>query len=1080
MGSIFRIYPSRSNTIASGNFASFNSGQNAVSELWYGGGGAGAKKNSISRFIMKFDLTDLQYKINQKDINLSNITSIKLKMTNAIPRDKVLCPEKGDIILNKAIAASFDLVCFPINKEWDEGRGYDMVQEAFVVKQAGNPLISGYSNWNSATSLENWNFPGIYENPAIDSGILQYTGNTNFKGLELTKTGATTPTTYQFDIFSSTTLNTNLSATTIGNDTTIYFNPNSGSTTAITNTNNSVLNSFVGTTSVPANTSLIVHHNLNSPVIFAQVIDTVSDELLLFSEISGYTDNSFVYKTSNALSSAKFVVFGGQKSGTTNIDEFSITTGVTANNSFTVNHNLGTKSVYVSLVDTDTDEVVYALVSGYTNNSVQVKSNVTVPNLKINVFGGSGTAIGNSVSYYSEVVSLVGNVDKIIQHDLGTSDITIEVVDVDSNEKIYTDVLNYTTTSVTINSTTNVNAVRVNVMGQGVGTTTTSLLANKDVHANTTVFTNYSETINITGGTPFVVNHNLGSNIIFTQAIDTINNELLLFPDIYNYTNNAFTFSANTNINGVKFVVLAGQESGTTNIDAFNLTTGLTANTPLTINHNLGTDNIYVKLTDITTDEEVFALVSGYTTNSVEIKSNVNVDNIKVGIFGGSGPTTGDSVSYVTKIVDLTANTPTRIIHNLGTYCVGVEAIDLTTNELIILDTTEFLSNSVDITSSINISNVQINIIGDGAGSSISTTTYYPTTSEISTLLQNNSEFSGLGVELGSGTSQTILPNDKFALSATTAVSGFTSSALCSSQHFPIGDENINMDIQNLVLSWLDGSRDNNGVGIAYKREYELISGNTRFVSSFFTEKTNTAWKPYIEISYNQTIKDDRKNVTNNRVSKLFLYTFSGNNFVNYYSAGTVTIKNSTGADFITGLIPQQLQKGVYYVEVNMSSAQRGQIYKDVWNDITFVPGMDKQSITQTFQIQDNFFTNPLQAPQVNEYSLSTYGIDDNSIISNDELLKVFVDLRVNYSTKTPITPYDVKYRMVMNNQETVIPWTSISQAIINKKKSNFFTIDTSWLLHNQQYQIQFKINEFGTNRIVTGEEINFRVMREF
>ena len=59
--SVFRIYPKKSNTIASGVYKSYNSGQNAVSELWYGGGGtdtAPDKRNSISRFIVKFDLSD--------------------------------------------------------------------------------------------------------------------------------------------------------------------------------------------------------------------------------------------------------------------------------------------------------------------------------------------------------------------------------------------------------------------------------------------------------------------------------------------------------------------------------------------------------------------------------------------------------------------------------------------------------------------------------------------------------------------------------------------------------------------------------------------------------------------------------------------------------------------------------------------------------------------------------------------------------------------------------------------------------------------------------------------------------------
>lgn len=315
--------------------------------------------------------------------------------------------------------------------------------------------------------------------------------------------------------------------------------------------------------------------------------------------------------------------------------------------------------------------------------------------------------------------------------------------------------------------------------------------------------------------------------------------------------------------------------------------------------------------------------------------------------------------------------------------------------------------------------------------------------------------------------------DDSGVFSNPTASTAVTSYA---SQHFDIGDEDINMDITDIVKDWLSGGSVNNGIGIAYRRDYEILSTDTRYVASFFTEKTNSAFKPYIEVTYNQSYKDDRLQVTNNRTSRLFLYTFSGNNSVNYFSAGTVDIKNSAGVSITTGLTPVQQENGVYYVDVLMSSASRGEQYKDVWNNITFVPGVDQQSITQIFTIKDNYFTN--NVPQVNDYSITTYGIGDNSIISIGETHKVFVDLRVNYSSRNqPSTSYDLKYRVVMNNQDEVIPWTSVNQSVINKCKQNYFVLETGWLLHNQSYTIEYRIDEFGTKRVMP-ESTTFRVIR--
>ncbi len=297
-----------------------------------------------------------------------------------------------------------------------------------------------------------------------------------------------------------------------------------------------------------------------------------------------------------------------------------------------------------------------------------------------------------------------------------------------------------------------------------------------------------------------------------------------------------------------------------------------------------------------------------------------------------------------------------------------------------------------------------------------------------------------------------------------------------STQHFDIGNENIDMDITGIVNDWLSGGSQNFGVAIAYRRDYELLSTDTRYVASFFTEKTNTAFKPFIEVNYNQSFQDDRLQVTNNRTSRLFLYTYSGNNAVNYFSAGTVEIQTLAGAPIITGIAPTQMENGVYYVDVWMSGATRGQQYKDVWRGVTFVPGFDQQDITQIFTIKDNYYLN--NVPQVNDYSISIYGIGNNSILSIGETHKVFVDLRVNYSSRNqPSTAYDLKYRVVMNNQTEVIPWTSVNQAVINKCKQNYFVLETGWLLHNQTYRIEFRIDEFGTKRVMP-DSIVFKVIR--
>lgn len=299
-----------------------------------------------------------------------------------------------------------------------------------------------------------------------------------------------------------------------------------------------------------------------------------------------------------------------------------------------------------------------------------------------------------------------------------------------------------------------------------------------------------------------------------------------------------------------------------------------------------------------------------------------------------------------------------------------------------------------------------------------------------------------------------------------------------ATQHFQMGSEDMNMDVTHIVNDWLSGGSENNGIAVAFRRDYELISADTRWVSSFFTNNTNFAYKPFLEVIFDeQVIMDDRTNVTNNRMSRLFLYTFSGNSAENIYSSSTVNILDSTSTIVHAGLVPTRMEKGVYYVDVFMSGTSRGQKFKDVWQGVTFTNGFDVQDITQSFSIQDNYYTS--NQPGLNEYSLNVYGISNGTTLSNDEMIRVNCDLRVNYSNSIPKKPYNLRYRLIMNNQEEVIPWTRVNQAVISGERENYFLLDTSWLLHNQTYSIQFKIEEMGTSRIMPFNT-TFKVIRPF
>lgn len=296
-----------------------------------------------------------------------------------------------------------------------------------------------------------------------------------------------------------------------------------------------------------------------------------------------------------------------------------------------------------------------------------------------------------------------------------------------------------------------------------------------------------------------------------------------------------------------------------------------------------------------------------------------------------------------------------------------------------------------------------------------------------------------------------------------------------ATQHFDIGNENLEMDITSLVVTWLSGGSSNYGIGICYARPFELVSSDTRYISSFFTEKTNTAFLPYLEVDYNQLIEDDRLQFTNQKVNRLFLFTYSDNQPVNYFSAGTVEIKDGSDT-IISSYTPTQLQKGVYYVDVYLPSATVGNIYSDVWNNVTFNAGYDQQDFTQYFVTQPSSYIN--NSKGVNQYSLKTYGLDNDAIIDYDGILRIYVESNTNFTNNNAYVPYGLQYKLTMNYKDEIIPWSDANYTVIDNYLTYFFDLDTTWLINNQTYMINFKINELGTKR-VTDEKIYFRVIKK-
>jgi len=93
-----------------------------------------------------------------------------------------------------------------------------------------------------------------------------------------------------------------------------------------------------------------------------------------------------------------------------------------------------------------------------------------------------------------------------------------------------------------------------------------------------------------------------------------------------------------------------------------------------------------------------------------------------------------------------------------------------------------------------------------------------------------------------------------FWLSPCGGGSYYTGSDASGSQYFNHRNADVKMDITNMVLSWLSGSIDNNGLVLLTSLETSTETNNN--LLQFFSTETNTIYSPYLDAYWNDSVYD--------------------------------------------------------------------------------------------------------------------------------------------------------------------------------------------------------------------------------
>ncbi len=149
---IRHIFLDKTATLIKGSEA--NTGLNPVVELNYG--------DMVTRFILHFDLTEVEKMVEEHVIDLDN-TTFTLKMTNCtaingVPYEKLFF--FGNTCIQKERASSFTLLALELNRDFDAGRGFEYSDDTWITNNKS--YSQNGCNWFQAANGLAWESEGVY------------------------------------------------------------------------------------------------------------------------------------------------------------------------------------------------------------------------------------------------------------------------------------------------------------------------------------------------------------------------------------------------------------------------------------------------------------------------------------------------------------------------------------------------------------------------------------------------------------------------------------------------------------------------------------------------------------------------------------------------------------------------------------------------------------------------------------------------------------------------------------------------------------------------------------------------------
>jgi len=328
----------------------------------------------------------------------------------------------------------------------------------------------------------------------------------------------------------------------------------------------------------------------------------------------------------------------------------------------------------------------------------------------------------------------------------------------------------------------------------------------------------------------------------------------------------------------------------------------------------------------------------------------------------------------------------------------------------------------------------------------------------------------------------------------------YTDSSSSFDETFPIGDEDLEVDVTTLVEQWINsggnvlGSKDNNGFMIKLSSSHESSTTDSYYTKKFFARSSEFFFRrPVLEARWDSSRRDNRGNFSfastllpgSENLMNLYMYNYYRGTLVDiagsdgnvpsmelYYASGSIPegdaryFKNSAGTA-VNSLNAVRVSKGIYVCTFSATSS----VVTSTYPNIVDVWSYDSQQVhtgsTITPEKHDfnNFNPNPT-------YVISMPNIKQEYFNNETERFRLYVreknwspNVYTKAKSKTPtLLIHSASYRIIrISDEKVVVPYNTGSNGstlLSYDSDGNYFDLDMSVLEPGYTFAFQYTFYE--------------------